>query len=133
MSDIEAIRSLLSEYALALDVGDFDGALQLFAADGEFQVYGKTFKGRNDIGAMFRAAPHGLHLIGASRIDIDHDTATARSQVLFVNVVHQAVTQQLRPALYDDDLTRHDGRWLFGRRRCRFVTGTGLSDTPEAT
>lgn len=129
MSDIEAIRSLLSEYALALDVGDFDGALQLFAADGEFQVYGRTFKGRGDIGAMFCAAPHGLHLTGASRIEIDHDTATARSQVLFVN----AVTQQLRSALYDDNLTRQDGRWLFGRRRCRFVTGTGLSDTPEAT
>ncbi|ORA16411.1 nuclear transport factor 2 family protein [Mycobacterium asiaticum] len=128
MSDVEAIRSLLSEYALALDAGDFDGALQLFAADGEFQVYGQTFKGLDDIGAMFRAAPHGLHLTGASRLEIAHDTARARSQVLFVN----AVTQQLRSALYDDELVRHDGRWLFGRRRCRFVTGTGLSDTPEA-
>lgn len=64
-----------------------------------------------------------------SRIDVRGDTATARSQVLFV----RAGDLQLRPALYDDELVRTGGRWRFRRRRCHFVTSRGLSDTPEVT
>ncbi|MGB9225649.1 nuclear transport factor 2 family protein [Mycobacterium sp.] len=126
MSDT-AIRELLAAYALALDAGDVDGCVQLFTADGEFLVYGRTFAGHDGIGTMFRDAPRGLHLTGVSRIDVDGDTATARSQVLFV----RAADLQLRPALYDDELVRADEQWRFRRRRCRFVTSDGLADSPE--
>ena len=125
--DSSAIRELVAAYALALDAGDIDGCVELFAADGEFEVYGRSFAGSDGIGAMFRAAPRGLHLTGVSHIDVHGETATARSQVLFVRAgdLHQ------RPALYDDDLVRIDGRWRFRRRRCRFITSNGLSDSPE--
>lgn len=126
MSDTD-IRELLAAYALALDAGDVDGCVQLFTADGEFLVYGRTFAGHDGIGTMFRDAPRGLHLTGVSRIDVDGDTATARSQVLFV----RAADLQLRPALYDDELVRADEQWRFRRRRCRFVTSDGLADSPE--
>lgn len=76
---------------------------------------------------MFRAAARGLHLTGVSRITVDGDRASARSQVLFV----RCGDLQLRPALYDDELTRVDGQWRFARRRCRFITSGGLSDNPE--
>ena len=76
---------------------------------------------------MFRDAPRGLHLTGVSRIDVRGDTATARSQVLFV----RAGDLHLRPALYDDELVRDGGQWRFQRRRCQFVTSHGLSDSPE--
>ncbi|MCV7195706.1 nuclear transport factor 2 family protein [Mycobacterium angelicum] len=122
-----AIRELLAAYALALDGGDVAACLQLFAPDAEFLVYGRTFAGHDGIGRMFRDAPRGLHLTGVSKIDVRGDTATARSQVLFV----RAGDLTLRPALYDDELIRRDGKWLFKRRRCRFVTSHGLSDTPE--
>ncbi|MGB9302602.1 MAG: SgcJ/EcaC family oxidoreductase [Mycobacterium sp.] len=129
MSDT-AIRELLAAYALALDAGDVDGCVQLFTADGEFLVYGRTFAGHDGIGRMFRDAPRGLHLTGVCRIDVDGDTADtarARSQVLFV----RAGDLQLRPALYDDELVRADEQWRFRRRRCRFVTSHGLADSPE--
>lgn len=122
-----AIRELLAAYALALDGGDVAACVQLFASDAEFLVYGRTFAGHDGIGRMFRDAPRGLHLTGVSKIDMRGDTATARSQVLFVRAGDLA----LRPALYDDELIRRDGKWLFQRRRCRFVTSHGLSDTPE--
>ncbi|OBA83957.1 hypothetical protein A9W99_06060 [Mycobacterium sp. 1164966.3] len=125
--DQAAIRELIARYALSLDAGDIDQCVELFAEDSEFLVYGKSFAGRQGIGGMFREAPHGLHLTGVSRIDVDGDTATARSQVLFV----RAGSLQLRPALYDDELVRDGGYWRFRRRRCRFVTIHGLSDTPE--
>jgi hypothetical protein len=76
---------------------------------------------------MFREAPRGLHLTGVSRIDVNGDTATARSQVLFV----RAGSLELRPARYDDELVRDGGGWRFRRRRCRFITTYGLSDSPE--
>ncbi|OBH89747.1 nuclear transport factor 2 family protein [Mycobacterium scrofulaceum] len=127
--DPEAIRELLAGYALALDAGDIDECLGLFTPDAEFLVYGRVFAGHDGIGKMFREAPHGLHLTGVSRIAVHGDSATARSQVLFV----RAGDLHLRPALYDDELVRTDGQWRFRRRRCQFVTGRGLSDTPEVT
>ncbi len=128
MTDDEAaIRELIAGYALALDAGDVNGCVELFAADAEFLVYGRSFAGHDGIGKMFRDAPHGLHLTGVSRIDIRDNTATARSQVLFV----RAGDLQLRPALYDDQLIRVGGQWRFQRRRCQFITSHGLSDSPE--
>ena len=129
MTDEAAIRELITGYALALDAGDVDACVALFVADAEFLVYGRTFTGHDGIGTMFRDAPRGLHLTGVSHIDVRADTATARSQVLFV----RAGDLHLRPALYDDELVRTDGRWRFRRRRCQFVTSHGLSDSPEVT
>ena len=122
-----AIRELLTSYALALDAGDIDDCVQLFTANAEFLVYGRSFAGRDGIGRMFRDAPRGLHLTGVSRIDIHDNTATVRSQVLFV----RAGSLQLRPALYDDELVREGRHWRFQRRRCRFITTAGLADSPE--
>jgi uncharacterized protein (TIGR02246 family) len=127
IDDEAAIRGLIAGYALALDVGDVDGCVQLFTADAEFAVYGRSFAGHDGIAKMFRDAPRGLHLTGVSRIDVRDNTATARSQVLFV----RAGDLHLRPALYDDELVRVDGQWRFRRRRCRFVTSAGLADSPE--
>jgi uncharacterized protein (TIGR02246 family) len=128
--DEAAIRELITAYAFALDAGDVDGCVDLFVVDAEFLVYGRAFAGRDGIGKMFRDAPRGLHLTGVSRIDVRDNTATARSQVLFV----RAGDLHLRPALYDDELVRDptdSGRWRFRRRRCRFVTSAGLADSPE--
>jgi uncharacterized protein (TIGR02246 family) len=127
IDDEAAIRGLIAGYALALDVGDVDGCVQLFTADAEFAVYGRSFAGHDGIAKMFRDAPRGLHLTGVSRIDVRDNTAAARSQVLFV----RAGDLHLRPALYDDELVRVDGQWRFRRRRCRFVTSAGLADSPE--
>jgi hypothetical protein len=126
-TDHAAIRGLIADYALALDARDIDGCVRLFTDDGEFLVYGRSFTGRDGIGQMFSDSPHGLHLTGVSRIDVRGDAATARSQVLFV----RAGDLQLRPALYDDELTRQGPQWFFRRRRCQFITSHGLSDSPE--
>ena len=126
MSDEKEIRDLLAAYALALDVGDFEGCLKLFTDDGEFLVYGKALSGAQ-IHEMFTRAPRGLHLCGAALVELRGDTATARTQVLFVN----ASTHELRPALYDDELVKSFGGWRFRRRRCQFLTASGLSDSPK--
>jgi hypothetical protein len=125
--DDRAIRDLLARYALALDTDDIDRCLDLFTDDGEFVVFGRAFSGRDQIRAMLESAPRGLHLTGVSSIDVAGEAATARSQVLLV----EAGTLHLRPALFDDELSRDVRRWRFRRRRCRFITSGGLGDRPE--
>lgn len=125
--DHAAIREVIAAYALALDAGDIDQCVALFVPEAEFLVYGRTFAGHDGIARMFRDAPRGLHHTGVSRVDVRGDTATARSQVLFV----RAGDLHLRPALYDDELVLTEGHWRFRRRRCQFVTSRGLSDSPE--
>jgi ketosteroid isomerase-like protein len=126
MSDENEIRDLLAAYALALDVGDFEGCMKLFTDGGEFLVYGETLAGAQ-IREMFTRAPRGMHLCGSTLVELHGDTATARTQVLFIN----SSTHELRPALYDDELVRSRGHWRFRRRRCQFLTASGLSDSPK--
>jgi uncharacterized protein (TIGR02246 family) len=127
VSDDRAIRDLIACYALALDTDDIDRCVDLFTDDGAFVVFGREFNGRDQIRAMFESAPRGLHLTGVSSVEVSGDAATARSQVLLV----EAGTQHLRPALFDDELSRDGSQWRFRRRRCRFVTSGGLGDRPE--
>lgn len=125
--DDRAIRDLLACYALALDTDDIDRCLDLFTDYAQFVVFGREFNGRAEIRTMFESAPRGLHLTGVSSIDLSENAATARSQVLLV----EAGTMHLRPALFDDELSRDGKRWRFRRRRCRFITSGGLADRPE--
>jgi uncharacterized protein (TIGR02246 family) len=126
MSDEKEIRDLLATYALTLDVDDSEGCFKLFTEDGEFLVYGRTWA-REQLREMFTRAPRGMHLCGATLVELYGDTATARSQMLFID----SSTHELRPALYVDDLVRSEGRWRFRRRRCQFLTAKGLSDRPQ--
>jgi hypothetical protein len=127
VTDTDAIRELIAAYALALDAGDIEECVQLFTADAQFLVYGRSFDGHDGIRQMFQDAPRGLHLTGVSRIDVHGDTATGRSQVLFV----RAADLHQRLALYDDEFVTEGEHWHFQRRRCQFVTSGGLSDSPE--
>ncbi|BBZ36091.1 nuclear transport factor 2 family protein [Mycolicibacterium confluentis] len=126
-SDREAIGDLIADYALALDTDDIEGCVGLFTEDSEYLVFGKTLVGPERVRKMFTRAPRGMHLTGVSRVRIDGDSATATTQVLFVD----AASHSMRPALYDDDLVKVDGRWRFRRRRCQFLTPDGLSDSPQ--
>jgi len=61
--------------------------MKLFTDDGEFVVYGETLAGE-EIRKMFTRAPGGIHLCGATLVDLHGDTATARDP----GVVHQLIT-----------------------------------------
>lgn len=121
-----AIAELLAQYVLTLDADEVEQCVQLFVPDGGFEVYGKVFAGHEGLRAMLTAAPRGLHLTGQTLVSLDGDSATCRSQLLFVD----ASSHEMRLTLYDDVLVRVDGAWRFSLRRCRFLTPEGLSDRP---
>lgn len=125
-TDREQIEDLLTAYALALDVDDIEGCVQLFSRDGGFEVYGRRFGGWEGLRTMMTAAPRGMHFAGRAQISLDQDRALVRSQLVFI----EASMAETRLAIYDDVVVRSDGQWRFESRRCRFLTPDGLSDRP---
>jgi uncharacterized protein (TIGR02246 family) len=127
-SDMAEITNLLARYCLTLDNHDIAGWVSLFTSDATYVVYGRSFEGREGLGKMMDAAPRGLHLGGPPEIELDGDRAATRQNLLFV----QADTQELRLAVYSDELVRtaNEG-WRIATRRCQFMDYDGvLGDRP---
>jgi hypothetical protein len=70
-----AIREVLDEYCLRLEVDTFEDWLDLFTDDSVYEVYGRSLTGREEIAGMLSKAPHGVHIGGPARITIDGDSA----------------------------------------------------------
>ena len=83
LADKQAIREVLDEYCLRLEVNDFEEWLDLFTDDSVYEVYGKSLRGREEISNMLSKAPHGIHLGGPMRIEIDGGTATTIQSYAF--------------------------------------------------
>jgi hypothetical protein len=126
MSDHEEIRQLLARYCLMLDCDEHEAWVQLFTPDAVFEVYGRVFEGHIGLLRMATSAPSGLHLGGQAVIDVDGDLALTTQNLLFVD----RSNGESRGAVYFDDLVRTPTGWRFARRRCRFVTPSGLQDRP---
>jgi hypothetical protein len=75
ITDKMAIREVLDEYCLRLEVNPLEEWLELFTEDSIYEVYKKTLCGRQEIAGMLSKAPHGVHLGGPMRIEVDGDTA----------------------------------------------------------
>ena len=124
--DRQEIEDLLSAYVLTLDVDDVDGALALFAEGAEFRTYARVFTG-DKLRRMFETAAKGQHLTGRSLVTPSADGATARSQLVFL----PADGAERRLTIYDDEVARVDGRWLFRSRTVRFMDHQGrLQERP---
>jgi len=127
-SDHVEITQLLAEYCLALDHDDADRWVAVFTPDCAFEVYGRSFDGHDGLRKMMRVAPGGLHLGGPPVIEmVDDDRARTEQNLLFV----ERGTQQLRSAVYYDDLVRTDAGWRIARRHCTFIVRDGLRDRPD--
>ena len=90
MTDVEAladelaIRALFDEYCLRLEVDDFEQWLDLFTEDSIYEVYRKELKGRDEIRALLSQAPHGVHIGGALRIELEGDRAETIQNYQFI-------------------------------------------------
>lgn len=126
--DHVAITQLLARYCLTLDHDDIDAWVELFTPDAVYEVYGRTFEGRDGLRRMMSGAPRGLHLGGPPVICMrGPDRATTQQNLLFVDVA-DGVT---RSAVYTDDLVRTSEGWRIAKRRCQFIVASGLSDRPD--
>lgn len=130
------IGELMARYDRALDGGDKDGFLALFAADGSWvsPMMG-SFNGRAEIAAWFDtylAGDPGLrggqHRVSNLIVDpAGPGRATAWSNWVLI----AAGPGGPRPLLmgnYLDDLIADEGRWLFARREIELTASAADSD-----
>jgi hypothetical protein len=85
MSDELAVRRVLDEYCLRLEVNPFEEWLDLFTDDTVYEVFKRTLRGRAEVAAMLSQAPHGVHLGGPARIQLEGDSATTTQNYLFID------------------------------------------------
>lgn len=84
LADKAAIREVLDEYCLRLELNPFDEWLDLFTDDTVYEVFRQTLKGREEVSAMLSQAPEGVHIGGAARISVAGDSAETVQNYLFI-------------------------------------------------
>jgi len=120
MFDKDEIRELLARYCFALDADRFEEMAALFTPDGVWETAFGTGTGRAGIVAQaIRIAtgerPRRAHLTTNIVIDLDGDSATARSNwVVIMNTPNGPAIGS--GGAYADRLVKIDGRWFFKHR-----------------
>ena len=115
IADELAIRALFDEYCLRLEISDFEEWLDLFTDDAIYEVFRRELKGRDEIRAMLSQAPHGVHIGGAARIELDGDTAETVQNYQFVG--EDPATSNV--GWYYRTVVRTDAGWKIAHTRVK--------------
>jgi hypothetical protein len=122
VADELAIRAVLDEYCLRLEVNDFEDWLDLFTNDTVYEVFRHTLTGRDQVRNMLSQAPHGVHLGGAARIALDGDQAETVQNYLFIGSEDAAWNM----GWYFRTLVRTEAGWRISHTRVKMQKiGTG--------
>ena len=131
--DRAEIEDLMSRYLFAMDYGDFDAYAETFTEDGVLEFSRSTSKGRaairnavavfkESIGKLYKdkvGNPATLrHVLLQAVIRVEGDHAWTRS--LWVEMANDGPNGALKMGtfgIYEDDLQRVKGHWLFSKRR----------------
>ena len=131
--DRAEIEDLQARYLFAIDYFDWDAYVATFAEDGELEFASGTSKGRaaireavtrfsEGIGRFYHTAdgkPAKLrHIILQTAIRVEGDRAWSRSQ--WLEMANHGPGDEPKIGtygIYEDELKRVDGRWLFAKRR----------------
>jgi hypothetical protein len=132
-ADRAEIEDLQARYLFAIDYFDWDAYVATFAEDGELEFASGTSKGHaaireavtrfsEGIGRFYHTAdgkPAKLrHIILQTAIRVEGDRAWSRSQ--WLEMANHGPGDEPKIGtygIYEDELKRVNGRWLFAKRR----------------
>jgi hypothetical protein len=125
--DYEAIRQLLAQYSVALDLGDRAAFERCFAPDAYFAESGlpgeanARFEGREAIGAFAAgffpvAAGQIRHWSSPPLIDGDGEVGTGTSFLMVLRTGTAPGTGVILTGVYRDRFVKLDDRWHFAAR-----------------
>ena len=123
IADKLAIREVLDEYCLRLEVNSIAEWLDLFTEASVYEVYGRTLRGRADIEGMLSKAPHGVHLGGPVRIELDGNTAQTIQSYAF----YGDEKKYSNNGWYYRTLARTGNGWKISHTRVVFQASSGKS------
>jgi hypothetical protein len=131
--DRAQIEDLMARYLFAIDYDDWDAYVGTFAEDGELEFASGTSKGRPAIREMVTKFATGIgrfyhtedgkpaklrHVILQSVIRVEGDHAWARS--LWLEMANHGPGDTMKMGtygIYEDELKKVKGQWLFAKRR----------------
>jgi len=126
VEDQLAIQRVITDYSANLDARNYDGYVGLFTEDGVWQNGDTRREGRAEIRAMltglFGEPDPGFvnlssfHQIGNFEIDVNGDTAKAKSRFVFVMRGEGGAPTPSLSGQYEDDLVRTAEGWKIARR-----------------
>lgn len=126
LEDQLAIQRVITNYSAFLDARDYDGYVGLFTEDGVWQNGSTRREGRAQIRAMLTGLfgePEpdfvnlsSFHQIGNFEIDVDGDTARAKSRFVFVWRGEGGAPTPALSGQYEDELVRVGDDWKIRRR-----------------
>jgi hypothetical protein len=129
LADQLAIQSVMSEYCLRLEVNAFEEWLDLFTDDTVYEVFRRTLRGRQEVADMLSKAPHGVHLGGPLRIEINGDTAeTIQSYAFFADEEKYS-----NNGWYHRTLVRTPTGWMIAHTRVTLQKRTAAASAPTGT
>ena len=128
LADELAIRSVLDEYCLQLEINAFDDWLDLFTDDTVYEVYRMTLTGKAEVTKILSQAPHGVHVPGATRIELDGDRAETVQNYLFIS----NSTDEWNAGWYWRELVRTDKGWRITHTKVTFARKGELAGDERA-
>lgn len=117
VEDELAIRRVLDEYCLRLEINEFSEWLDLFTEDTVYEVFRQSLRGREEVSAMLSQAPHGVHLPGATRITLQGDSAETVQSYLFL----PTSDDRWNTGWYDRKLVRTADGWKIAHTRVKIA------------
>ncbi len=136
--DRAAIEDLMARYLFALDWNDFDTFAATFTEDAVFDYARGTLEGRDNIVATIKEFKERIveiyrdgdgnpgvlrHVLGQTVIRVEGDRAWTRAFWWEASNggprnEHDRLTPEFGSfGIYDDELVKQDGQWLFSKRR----------------
>jgi hypothetical protein len=128
IADELAIRKVLDEYCLRLEVDAFEDWMDLFTDDTVYEVYKLTLTGRKEVSDLLAQAPHGVHIGGAARITIDGDRAETLQNYVFISTT----TDEWNSGWYHRTLVRTPDGWKIAHTKVRFARKDPLPENERA-
>ncbi len=121
LEDQLAIQRVITNYSAFLDARDYDGYVGLFTEDGVWQNGATRREGRAEIRQMLTGLfgepepgfvnRSSFHQIGNFEIDVDGDTARAKSRFVFIWRGDGGAPTPALSGQYHDELVRVNGEW----------------------
>lgn len=140
LADRAEITDLIARYAVLVDTGQWQAVAELFVPDArvDFSAFGAPVMTPAEL-VDFLAGSLGIfrrtqHLMGLPVVDLDGDSARARTSCLNPMVIDAEAPPNAAVWLiglwYDDELRRTASGWRFtSRAQDRCYTVTNLRDT----
>ena len=124
MGDADEIRNLLGTYCELMDEADWPAVGAMFAQAELVTVDGTVVAaGAEAVQRLYErgtrlhdGSPGTRHITANSIIEVDGDSATARSSYVVLQGVDGAPLQPIITGRYRDRFVRSDGRWQFAQR-----------------